>query len=314
MQSHENLDGRPYGTEPSTVDTAKDQAKQVGGQAVEQAKDVAANAGERAQDLAQTAKAEAADVKDTAVAVGSDVIDSAKQQAGEVVDEVKLNAQHLMEQGLTELKQQAGTGQNKLAEIVRSFTGELDSMVKAGNDGPATQLVGQAHGIADQVAAWLENKGPEDVVADVRRYAARNPFAFMAIAAGVGFVGARVVRGIQAANEPQLPATQRRELTGPAVPAQPVQPRRELVETTEVTTEVAPQTHTPAWNAPEQPVLPGRTIDPVIPAQTTEPMPYGTQPGEGSNSPYAQRPAQDTNPGYGTQQPYGQTGYGDDRR
>ena len=181
-------------------DYAAGQAKDVANNATSQAKDVAGNAADRAKDTALTAKSEAIDVKDTAVAAGTDVVESAKQQAGQVIDEAKGQGQRLLDEGLTELRSQAQAGQGKIAELVRSLTNELDSMV-SGTDqsGPMVQLVGGVQSFGDKAATWLETKGPDDVVSDVRRFAARRPFAFLAVAAGVGLVGSRIVRGIQGA-------------------------------------------------------------------------------------------------------------------
>lgn len=163
----------------------------------EQAAEVADHTKQRAADVAGTAKDEAVAVKDTAVAAGADVIDSAKQQAGEVISQARSQGRMLLDQGMGELRTQAGNGQHKLAEVVRSFSTELDEML-VGNQqsGLATELANSAQGYSRRAADWLENNGPDEALESVRRYAARNPWKFLAIAAGVGFVGARLVRSI----------------------------------------------------------------------------------------------------------------------
>lgn len=212
-------DQSPLGGESSTRDQAKQagqyaagQAKDVASNAADQGKNVASNAGDRAKDVAQSAKSQAADVKETAVATGSEVVESAKQQAGQVIDEAKGQGQQLLNQGLSEVRTQVQNGQSKLAEIVRSLTDELDSMVKSSSQsGPVTQLARNVGSMGDRAASWLENRGPDDVVADVRRFAARSPLGFLAVAAGVGLVGSRIARGIQGATADEKERTEYRQ-------------------------------------------------------------------------------------------------------
>lgn len=172
-------------------DTKKDDTK-------EQAKQAASRAGDRAKDVAGSAQQEAGAVKDTALSAGSDVADSVTEQAGNVAQEVGQQSRRLLDEGVSELQSQASTGQQRLAELSRSFGGELQSMTRnSDQSGPITDLAENAQHIFDDAANWLERNEPRDVLDSVRRYAARNPWKFLAISAGVGFVGARIVRGLQ---------------------------------------------------------------------------------------------------------------------
>lgn len=164
----------------------------------EQAKQAASKAGDRAKDVAGTAQDEAAAVKDKAVAAGSDVADTVTEQAGNVAGEVGQQSRRLLDEGKSELQSQAGAGQQRLAELSRSFGGELQSMTRNSDEsGPITDLANSAQHVFDDAANWLERNEPSDVLDSVRRYASRNPWKFLAISAGVGFVGARIVRGLQ---------------------------------------------------------------------------------------------------------------------
>lgn len=180
-------------TSNSTTDQVKDQAK-----------NVASNAGERAADVAGTAKDEAAALKDHAMMVGSDVASSAKEQAGEVVSEVKTQGRRLIDEGMSELRNQAGNSQTKAADLLRGLTSDLHAMSNGqqiDSNGTVSALVERARTLGDDAANWLENSSPEEMLDSVRRYAARNPFTFLAISAGVGFVGARLLRGLKGASE-----------------------------------------------------------------------------------------------------------------
>lgn len=157
------------------------------GQAVDAAKDVAATTAEQA-----------GAVRDSAAQATSDVVENVKEEAGAVIDEVKQHGRRLYAESMAELRTQAETGQTRLADLVRSLTGELQSMVDAGDqNGPMTQVAATLQDAGDRAASWLESRGPADAVADVRRYAARNPMAFLAAAAGIGFLGARLARALR---------------------------------------------------------------------------------------------------------------------
>lgn len=196
------------------ADSTKDQAKQV-----------ASHTGDRAKDVAGNAAMEAGAVKDSAVQAGSEVVESAKQQAGNVASEAKYQTRRLVDEGVAELRTQAGTGQAHLAELIRSLSGELSSMANnTSESGPMVDLVSKAERFGDEAATWLDTKQPDDVLAEVRRYAARNPWKFLAISAGVGFVGARLVRGLQGAKsdaeQPTYLAPERRyDQVGTGYPA-----------------------------------------------------------------------------------------------
>ena len=178
----------------------------------DQAKDVAAHTSDRAKDVAGTARSEAGAVKDTAKDAGGHVVETAKQEGAQVLDEAKFQGRRLLDESMTELKTQAGTGQHKIAELVRSLGSELKSMSDADQDGMLSDYVARAQRFSDDAANWLESNEPDEVMDSVRRYAARNPWQFLAISAGVGFVGARLVRGLQAAKSDE---EERQSLSSP---------------------------------------------------------------------------------------------------
>lgn len=166
------------------------------------AKQVASNAADRAKDVAGTAKQEASDVAGQAKSAGADVADTAKREAGNVAEEAGKQGRRVLDEGLLELQSQAGAGQQRLAEMARSFGSELQSMTRSSDQsGPVTDLANSAQQIFDNAANWLERTETSVVLDSVRRYASRNPWQFLAISAGVGFVGARIVRGLKSSEE-----------------------------------------------------------------------------------------------------------------
>ena len=151
-----------------------------------------------AKNVASTAGQQAAAVRDVAADATSDVVNNAKDEAAVVVEEAKAQGRRLYREGMAELRTQAENGQGKLAELVRSLTDELKTMVAAGDhEGPVSQVAESLQEAGERAASWLESRGPQGAMSDLRRDAARNPIPFLAAAAGVGFVGSRLARSLR---------------------------------------------------------------------------------------------------------------------
>jgi hypothetical protein len=72
---------------------------------------------------------------------------------------------------------------------------------KGDSSSMATQLARQAADQAHSLGSWLENREPGDVLGEVKRFARRKPGAFLAIAAGAGFLSGRLTRGLTGGSE-----------------------------------------------------------------------------------------------------------------
>ena len=93
---------------------------------------------------------------------------TAKEQAGEVVSEAREQARTLLDRTRTEVGGQASTQQQRAAESLRSLSGELRSMASAQQEpGMATDLAQQAADKAGQLASWLQDREPGDVLDEV---------------------------------------------------------------------------------------------------------------------------------------------------
>jgi hypothetical protein len=64
--------------------------------------------------------------------------------------------------------------------------------------GMATDLAQQAADKAGQLASWLQDREPGDLLDEVKSFARRRPGAFLALAAGAGVVAGRFTRGMAA--------------------------------------------------------------------------------------------------------------------
>jgi hypothetical protein len=66
--------------------------------------------------------------------------------------------------------------------------------------GPLTDLAHQASRKGGEIAHWLENREPADVLDEVRSFARRRPVMFLGLCALAGIVAGRLTRGAVAAN------------------------------------------------------------------------------------------------------------------
>jgi hypothetical protein len=137
-------------------------------------------------------------------------VDAAKNEAGGVAAEAGRQTKNLLHQGQDELRQQVGGQQQKAAQGLRSLSEDLRG-VSTNSDGHASNtlasLADQAAHHAENVAQWLENRNPGDVVDEVKSFARQRPGTFLLAAAGAGLLVGRLGRSLQAnASSPTSPA------------------------------------------------------------------------------------------------------------
>ncbi len=150
---------------------------------------------------ADDAKSQAAEVAGTARDAGKHVAGVAGEQAGQVASEATHQVKHLVAQTRGELTEQAANQQQRVASGLRSLSKELSAMAHGSEQsGMATDLVHQASDRTNVLASWLEEREPGHVVDEVTRFARQRPGAFLALAAGAGFLVGRLGRGLKAAS------------------------------------------------------------------------------------------------------------------
>lgn len=159
------------------------------------------DAGTSGESTTDVAKGEAAAVKDTAVEAGKDVAATAKDEAANVASEVKDQAKGLLSTATSEVKNQASTQQGRLASTLRGYADELQGIGQGtAPSGVIGDLVQQAASKGSEIAGWLENREPGDVLEELRRFARRRPVMFLALCGLAGVVAGRITRGAVAAN------------------------------------------------------------------------------------------------------------------
>ncbi|MGW5851743.1 hypothetical protein ACWFQ8_28005 [Streptomyces sp. NPDC055254] len=123
-----------------------------------------------------------------------------KEQAANVVGEATAHARSLVGELRGQLQGQAQTQTEHLAQNVRRIAQELREMSESGK--PDSTMAGVARQLADrgnQVAASMEQRGPDGLVSDLQNFARRRPGAFLAGAAVAGFLVGRAGKGVTAA-------------------------------------------------------------------------------------------------------------------
>ena len=174
---------------------------------------------EGAPSTTDVAKDQAADVKDTAFDAGKNVATTARDEVANVAAETKQQAKSLLSSVTDEVQTQASSQQHKIAAAVHDLSKELGGMASgSAESGPLTDLAHQASHKGGEIAHWLENREPRDVLTEVTRYARRHPVTFLALCAVAGVVAGRITRGAVAANtsldSPDSATSAPRALTG----------------------------------------------------------------------------------------------------
>jgi len=153
------------------------------------------------QSTADVAKSEAANVKDTAAEAASGVAETAKSEAANVVSETKYQAKGLLDQVRGQLSEQGLAQKQNLSDTLHSLSKELGGMAsKSEESGPLTDLAHRASRQGGEIAHWLENHEPTDVLEEVKAFARRRPVAFLLLAGAAGVLAGRLTRGAVAAN------------------------------------------------------------------------------------------------------------------
>jgi vacuolar-type H+-ATPase subunit H len=122
-------------------------------------------------------------------------VDAAKQEAAQVASSAKEHARSIVESTSEELRTRGREQTDRLSSSLGSASEELRHMADA-SDGESS-IAGVVRSLAEgaqRAARRLDEGGPEGVLEDLRRMGREHPMRFLAMAAGAGFVAARVVR------------------------------------------------------------------------------------------------------------------------
>jgi hypothetical protein len=153
-------------------------------------------------DTKEVAREQAAQLKDHTADAGQQVADTAKDQAIDVAIDAKAQAQDLFDRARGELGAQANTQRDRAVQGLQSLAMQLQSMAEGGQQsGTATHLARQGSQTSEQVAQFLAEREPSQLVEEIRGFARRRPAAFLLGAAMAGIVAGRLTRGVKSASE-----------------------------------------------------------------------------------------------------------------
>ncbi|MBF4567857.1 hypothetical protein ITJ57_03670 [Plantibacter sp. VKM Ac-2880] len=146
-----------------------------------------------------TAREQAGDLAASAKASAGDVAGTAKDAATQVAGEARRQAKDLLHESRSELVEQAGQQQQRVAAGLRSLGEELGGMARSSDQpGIAADLVSQAASRADAVASWLDARDPGSLLGEVKDFARRSPGTFIGLAALAGIVAGRLTKNLAA--------------------------------------------------------------------------------------------------------------------
>ena len=164
-----------------------------------------------------TAREQAGDLAASAKASAGDVAATAKDAATQVAGEARRQAKDLLHESRSELVEQAGLQQQRVAAGLRSLGEELGGMARSSEQpGIAADLVSQAAGRADAVASWLDARDPGSLLSEVKDFARRSPGTFIGLAALAGVVAGRLTKNLAAAAKETGPSD---SATRPSTPS-----------------------------------------------------------------------------------------------
>jgi hypothetical protein len=173
------------------------------------------------------------DTRDQAKQVAATAADEGKRVAGvaedgaqRVGEEAKTQVRTLLDDATSQVDEQSRAQKTKLAETVRTFGEDLDSMTSQGENsgGMASQLVQHVADQARTVATHLDGREPRELLDDVRAFARRRPGTFLLGALAAGVVVGRVTRGAKEAQGDESPSEPTVAQQTPGSSASPTSP------------------------------------------------------------------------------------------
>jgi hypothetical protein len=179
---------------------------------------------DKASESAQAGREAAGEVAQTAV-------DKAKT----VAEETQRQARDLAEEARSQVANEASRHHRNAAASLHSLGDELTSMAQHSDQpGLASELASQGGRRAHDLASWLDQREPGDLLDDVRNFARQRPGTFLLGALAAGVVAGRLTRGAVAVHrdsddQTSLPANQ--SAAAPVTPAEPASPYAATVQT-----------------------------------------------------------------------------------
>lgn len=154
--------------------------------------------GTTSQSTTPGAREEAANLAGEAGEAGRRVAGVAKGETRAVGSEARRQAKRLADQVGSEVRQQAANQQSKAASGLRTIGDEFSNMANGQGSGSgfAATVAKEAGTRVGAAAQWLDDRDPQALLEETKRFARRRPGVFIAIALGAGLVVGRLVRSL----------------------------------------------------------------------------------------------------------------------
>jgi uncharacterized protein YjbJ (UPF0337 family) len=167
------------------------------------------------EDGSSGAKEQAKAAAGTAAEQTKNVAGTAQEEAARVASEASSQLRGLLQQATSQVEEQSSEQKTRLAQTVRTFAEDLDSMhAEDQSSGLASQVVQEVAQQARALASRLEGREPRELLDDVRRFARRRPGTFILGALAAGVITGRLTRAGKAAQDSGTSST-------PTTPARP---------------------------------------------------------------------------------------------
>lgn len=156
---------------------------------------------ERTREAAGAAQHEGTELAHSAAGAGKDVAQTATDQASAVASQAKDEAKDLARNARDEVNTQVEAQRHRLVDLLRTTGDEL----RTGHDEHSALTAELTRRTAEQArlfADYLDDHGPQEILADVRSFARRRPGAFLLLAGVAGVVAGRVFRGVAEGDSP----------------------------------------------------------------------------------------------------------------
>jgi hypothetical protein len=142
-------------------------------------------------------KQEAADLGGEAAGATRDVVDTAKEQGREVAGDVRQQARRLTDQTRDSMSSQVQSQRDRAIGRLRTMSDELRTMSESSQDsGVGARVTRQAGVYAGQLADFLQDREPGELLDQARSFARQRPGVFLLGAAVAGVVAGRLSRGL----------------------------------------------------------------------------------------------------------------------
>jgi len=220
----------------------------------------------------EVARQKAGNVGQSTTRAAGQVAQTTKEQAREVVGEAGRQVRDLAGEVRAQIREQTGNGRDRVVSGLRALGDELEQMAqRGGQSGAATQLARRASGRSHDVARYLDEREPGQLVEEARSFARRRSGMFLIGAALAGVVAGRLTRasvsqsgGQQEPSGAAGPATAGPATAGPATAGIPPvtageQARRPGTDGYGTPVYPAPVAGEPAYPAESEPALPRLT-------------------------------------------------------